>query len=220
VGFFLGQQQPPRDDLEWLLGAELVEQTGQVYFSTITAGGPAANAGIEAGDRLVALERQAVGSTEQLARILAGYEIGDLVRVEVDHRHRIEQYQLYLGLYTPVVSATPVTLVTPVVVISPPPPPSSSQGDARLGVYYRMLAENDPFAVADGALIITAWAGGAAEEAGLQPGDIITEVAGRQLSQDYTLQQALDNLGGGQRVTLKVWRAAAGQEESVQVMLK
>lgn len=95
------------------------------------------------------------------------------------------------------------------IVIPPDPPiwPGGGQEEARLGVYYRMLKPGDPFEVTDGALIITLLGEGTpAEEAGLVPGDIITQVGDRRLSSSWTLGDALSRYAAGDMVRLRIFR--------------
>ncbi len=95
------------------------------------------------------------------------------------------------------------------IVVPPDLPvwPGGGQEEARLGVYYRMLKPGDPFEVADGALIITLLDEGTpAEEAGLAPGDIITQVGDQWLSSSWTLGDALSRYAAGDVVRLRLFR--------------
>jgi len=95
-------------------------------------------------------------------------------------------------------------------VITWPPQPPDTYGDARLGVYYRTIQSGDPFAVSNGALIITVWSGSAAEDAGLEAADIVTRVGSRNLTRSYTLADALDRYSAGDNVSLSVWDHRTG----------
>ncbi len=226
AGFFIGRwyeqrQQPifPAYDAAYLLGATLDDQGDAVVVRDLILGGPAYNAGIQEGDHLKVIEQQPVNDARQAEKIIEGYAVGDMLRVEIDRNHFIEQYTVTLGLYLPIQDPTvpPPATPTPIMII-PPPQPQGSFGDARLGVYYRMLEPGDPFGVADGALMITVWDGGPASQAKLSAGDIVLQVEGRKLSQTYTLENALDNFRPGQTVRLYVLKAG-GSETTIRVTL-
>ena len=66
-----------------------------------------------------------------------------------------------------------------------------------------------------GAVVQRVTAGGPAEEAGLQRGDIITEFAGTTISSYTTLNTAISQCSPGQQVTLKVYRGGRYYEANV-----
>lgn len=111
----------------------------------------------------------------------------------------------------------------PVVVVPQPLPvdPLPVDGpyeEGRLGVVYRMLKPGDPFAVSEGALIVSLLAPDApAGAAGLEPGDIVTRVGGVALDDRLTLGDALAEYDAGERVTLTVDRA--GERFTVRLRL-
>lgn len=224
TGFFIGrwyeqQRLPilPAYDATYLIGASLDDQGDAVVVTDIILGGPASNAGIQEGDRLKVIEQQPISDARQAEKIIESYAVGDTLRLEIDRNHFIEQYSVTLGLYLFIEGPTVPPPPTPVVII-PPPQPQGSFGDARLGVYYRMLEPGDPFGVDDGALMITVWDGGPANLAGLSAGDIVLQVENQKLSQGYTLENALDNFAPGQTVRLYVLKTD-GSEKTIRVTL-
>lgn len=223
AGFFIGrwyeQQQPilPAYDATYLLGATLDDQGDAVVVTDIILGGPAYNAGLQEGDKLKVIEQQPVNDARQAEKIIEGYAVGDILRLEIDRNHFIEQYSVTLGLYLPIEQPTVPPPPTPIVII-PPPQPQGSVGDARLGVYYRMLEPSDNSAVDNGALMVMVWEGGPASLAGLSAGDIILQVGNQQLSQGYTLEDALNKFAPGQKVTLYVLKTD-GSEKTIRVTL-
>jgi S1-C subfamily serine protease len=200
---------PPLVDVYWLLGAQPVESDGIVYLTSIYPNGPAQTAGIEENDQLLDIEGEATLSADDVSSILSGYEPGDTVLVTIERAHRRMQFYVVLGLIT-ASTAPPVTLVP-----TEPPyilPPDQLE-DARLGIYYRMLQPGDPFAVAEGALIITLPGSETpALRAGLAPGDIITHVGGLQVTTRSPLEVVLDSFYAGETVTLSINRAGADLE--------
>ena len=110
-------------------------------------------------------------------------------------------------IYERAIAGPPVTIAPIVIPPEPPLLPNGGQEEARLGVYYRMLEPGDPFEVSEGALIIMLLDSGTpAERAGLQPGDIITQVGSNDLHAAFTLSDALWSYSAGESVRLRVLR--------------
>jgi S1-C subfamily serine protease len=65
------------------LGVTLDQQPDSLRITTVAMKGPAANAGITAGDTIVAIDGSTVGSRSHLAEILHKHHPGDTVRVTV-----------------------------------------------------------------------------------------------------------------------------------------
>jgi S1-C subfamily serine protease len=90
-----------------------------------------------------------------------------------------------------------------------------------LGVALRQLTpeirESLGVAVPSGALVIGVEAGGPAAAAGLQPGDVIVELAGHRITTVEDVLGALRETEPGQRVPLTVVRAGKRQELSLTV---
>lgn len=203
-------------DTYWLLGALLIDRDQAVYWERIAADSPADAAGIEEGDRLVAIADQPVNKAGEARSILERYGAGSQITLTIERNNRFEQHIIMLGYIYP----CPVIQPTyPPVIIAPPPQPSNTFSDARLGVYYRTIQPGDPFAVSDGALIITVWSGSPAEKAGLEAADIVTKVGNRWLTHSYTLNDALNRHSAGDRVSLSVWDHRTGKTTTLWVTL-
>jgi putative serine protease PepD len=69
----------------------------------------------------------------------------------------------------------------------------------------------------DGAQVGDATAGGPAAEAGIQPGDVITEVDGDRVSEPDDVAAAIEDNKPGDRVEVKVQRG--GSEQTIEVTL-
>jgi S1-C subfamily serine protease len=63
------------------LGIATGEATHGVYVASVTAGGPAANAGIHAGDVIVSVDGKPTSTTALLTTVLAGLKPGQRVQV-------------------------------------------------------------------------------------------------------------------------------------------
>jgi S1-C subfamily serine protease len=203
-------------DTYWLLGAALVDYGQGVYWESIAATGPADAAGIREGDRLVAVADQPVNKAGEARNLLEGYGAGAQVTLTLERNNRFEQHVITLGYIYPCPVISPTY---PPVIVVPPVQPSNTYSDARLGVYYRTVQSGDPFAVSDGALIITVWSGSPAEQSRLEAADIVTKVGNRQLTRSYTLDEALDRYSAGDRVSLSVWDHRTGNIVTLWVTL-
>jgi len=92
---------------------------------------------------------------------------------------------------------------------------------ARLGVSVQdvnqALAESFGMPAPAGALVSSIARGSAAAAAGLQPGDVILEVAGQPIESAGGLSSAIGLSTPGERVKLKVWRERAPRELDVRL---
>ncbi len=198
-------------DTYWLLGADLVERDGGVYFTALYPGGPVDTAGLNENDRLHAIGSETISTVAQAKATLARYVPGEVVKLTVERSNRYSQYPVVLGVILPV-------LISTVEPAPPPPPIIPPYGAARLGVYYRMIEPGDPSGLNEGAQIIAVWPGGAAEQIGLQPGDIILAVDNMPLSRYNTLEMALLPYSAGERVWLHI-HLTSGETTDMQVTL-
>jgi S1-C subfamily serine protease len=65
--------------------------------TTVIPGGPAAAAGLRAGDIITAVEGQAVGAEEPLLNALMGFTPGEEVRVVLNRAGQIIELEVRLG---------------------------------------------------------------------------------------------------------------------------
>lgn len=86
-----------------------------------------------------------------------------------------------------------------------------------LGVSYQMLSQRTALLnnVPEGAYVVDVVSDSAADKAGIQQDDIITQFDGKELTDKFTLADALKNKKPGDTVTLKVWRNTDTQDISV-----
>jgi S1-C subfamily serine protease len=204
------------DYLYLLLGASVTQRADGVYLERVATSGPAYSAGLLEGDRLERIGRERIESEAQVKRLLADYRPGDEVLITVERTPWVNQYAVTLGYYLVYIEYTVEPPIEP-LPINPPLPQPNTYEEARLGVYYRMLEAGDPFGVDDGALIVSVWNGGAAAQAGLDPGDIITGVGGLPVAGSSDLGMVLDNFRVGDSVRLTVY--SGGTHQNVRVTL-
>ncbi|HEY9193557.1 MAG TPA: DegQ family serine endoprotease, partial [Methyloversatilis sp.] len=90
---------------------------------------------------------------------------------------------------------------------------------ARLGVSIQPITRDlaDSFGMdrIRGALVASVEQGGPADRAGLQPGDVVLAVDGRDVADSFDLPKVIGNLPPGKAVKLKLWRQGSERELSV-----
>jgi len=221
VGFFAGRayERSTRYDVYWLLGATISQGLEGPYLDVVYPGGPASAAGLQSGDYIGAIDGRPITTAVKARRAIGLHLPGDTVQITARRDGRVIQASVLLGFMV-IVRPEPYP-VEPTIVwpIEPPPLPFPGTSEvALLGVYYRMLEPGDPFGVEDGALVITTWPGGPADQAGIAAGDIILEVDDQALSEAHTLEQALARYEAGNTVRLEVL-TASGDRVTLRVRL-
>ena len=68
-----------------------------VYVNSVDAGSGAEAAGMKAGDRIVSIGTQLVETTDDVTNALKGYNVGDVVEVQVDRGRELMTLQVTLG---------------------------------------------------------------------------------------------------------------------------
>jgi S1-C subfamily serine protease len=140
----------------------------------------AAQAGLRTGDRIVSIDGQAIANQRQFQAYLSG-QYGRRVPVIIERDGR--QYTVQLGMQRP------------------------SADGAWLGVY---LSEQQQEGDRQGARITHVYPSGPAARAGLRPGDVVTQINGRQIEGTPELIAAVDSLEPSARTEFLVLR---GQNE-------
>jgi serine protease Do len=149
--------------------------------SSVDANGPAAKAGLKPGDVILAVNGQQVGDSSDLPSLIAGMKPGTKADI-----------QLWRDKSTKDVTAT-IGALTDSKVASNDTPQSQMQG--RLGVAVRPLTpEEKSNSSLDHGLLVEQ-AAGAAENAGIQPGDVILAVNGRPVTSGDQLKQMIAHAG-------------------------
>jgi S1-C subfamily serine protease len=223
VGFFVGRayERSTRYDVYWLLGATVNQGIEGPYLDVVYPGGPASAAGLQSGDHIGAIDGRPMTNANRVRREIGHHLPGDMIQITARRDGDVIQAPVLLGFMV-VVRPEPYPVpVEPTIIWPVEPPPAPFPGtseEALLGVYYRMLEPGDPFGTDDGALIIMAWPGGPADQAGLTAGDIIIAVGDQTLSETRTLQDALSRHSAGETVRLRVLNSE-GNTVSMRVRL-
>ncbi len=150
----------------------LPAQTGAVVTGFATDDSPAQRAGLRAGDVIMSVNGQPVESSDRLSRVLANFQPGETVTLDVIRYGARQQFRVRLGE----VPATPAPTRT--AAATPQPTPPAAVG--RLGVQYApitpQLAEQFRLDTREGLVITNVQAGGPAARKGVQRGQRIVEV--------------------------------------------
>lgn len=196
---------------------------------------PAAEAGLEAGNVITAVDGKALDETTDLASAISQYKPGDEITLEVaqsaDDEDRSE-ITVTLGenpdqsdkalLGVRYRAATDVRMhldeMMPSVPTDPDAPTTPAPGQGLLP----FLRGQSPFSTPDavtGAVVQSVTTESPAEAAGLQSGDVITEIDGESVATPQDLVDAVGAKQPGDTVTLTVERTGEQEPLSVKVTL-
>jgi serine protease Do len=146
--------------------------------------GPAAKAGVEAGDVITAVNGQSVRDARELARIIGGFAPGSTVKLDVLHKGQAKVVSLTLGQLSNIQEAK--------ADIEADGKGSTRGTDVpRLGL---TVAPAGKVAGAgkEGVVITKVEPRSAAANRGLKKGDLILEVAGKSVSNPSDIGEALE----------------------------
>ena len=161
------------------LGVQTKEQDGRVVVVRTTPKGPAAKAGVLKDDAIAALDGQPIGSQAKLLEAIGERAVGDEIDVEVARGEET------LTLTVKLAKRPGMT----------PRPP-------RAAPYLGLTVEQK-----DGAVVIKEVAPDSpAQKAGLQPGDVLLEFAGKKQTTVRGFLTALRGRRPGQKVPIKTKR--------------
>ncbi|WP_028217819.1 DegQ family serine endoprotease [Paraburkholderia oxyphila] len=149
--------------------------------SSVDSNGPAAKAGLKPGDVILAVNGEPVGDSSDLPSLIAGMKPGTKADIQVWRDKSTKDFSATIGS------------LSDSKVASNDTPQSQMQG--RLGVAVRPLTpeEKSNSSVDHGLLVEQA--AGAAENAGIQPGDVILAVNGRPVTSADQLKQMIAHAG-------------------------
>jgi S1-C subfamily serine protease len=208
-----------------------IEGSGAVVVEVVP-GGPAEAAGIQEGDVILAVDGQDLGAERDLAEIIAGYEPGEVVTLEIERP-----------------GEGPMDVM---VALGEQP---EEEGGAYLGVRYQSLPHADmlrgyapgefrefdfedlPFEIPEdefhldlpfdlpggelqqGAIVRSVAEGSPAANAGLSVGDVITGIDGTAVEGPEALSDAVSGREPGDIISLTVFRPDSGVETEMEIAL-
>jgi serine protease Do len=175
------QIQPVTQDIADSMG---LKQAEGALVADPQKDGPAAKAGVEAGDVITAANGQPVKDARELARVIGGFAPGSTVKLDVLHKGRGKVVSLTLGQLPNVQEAKADT-------------EADSKGSAdgtdvaQLGLTVAPAAKVDG-ADKEGVVVLKVEPKSAAADRGLKKGDVILEVAGKRVANPNDVREAIE----------------------------
>jgi serine protease Do len=152
--------------------------------SSVEAGGPAAKAGLEPGDVILTLNGEPVPDSNALPAQVAGLAPGTTAKVQVWRDKTTKDLSVTVGSLTDAKTAS-----------AGPDKSESASQDARLGVSVRPLTPDEKQSASLARGLLVQQAGGPAESAGIQAGDVILAVNGQPVSTVEQLKTMVAHAG-------------------------
>ncbi|HZZ10462.1 MAG TPA: DegQ family serine endoprotease [Paraburkholderia sp.] len=151
--------------------------------SSVDPGGPAAKAGLQPGDVILSVNGEPVSDSSDLPSQVAGLAPGSSATVQVWRDKAAKEMKVTIGSLSDVKSASADKADQP------------TQLQGRLGVAVRPLTPEEKSGASVSHGLLVQQAGGAAESAGIQPGDVILAVNGRPITSVDQLKQMISSAG-------------------------
>jgi len=146
--------------------------------------GPAAKAGVEAGDVITAVNGQQVKDARELARIIGGLVPGSAAKLDLVHKGQDKMVSLTLA-------QLPNTQEAKADVEADEKRASHGTDVARLGLTIAPASKVDG-AGNEGVVVMKVDPESAAADRGLKKGDVILEVAGRSVGNPSDVREAIE----------------------------
>ncbi len=164
-------------------------------IARVVADSPADKSGLRVGDVILKFGGEAVETSGSLPPLVGRANPGDRVKVEVLRDGRRETIDVEIGAL-PERNAVASTNK-----------PEPGDGD-RLGLAIDNLtqAQRDKLGVEKGGVLVTRVTGGAAEDAGIQRGDVIVMVNGEHIESDKQFGEVVASLPEGKTVAILIQR--------------
>jgi serine protease Do len=193
--------QPLTEEIAEALGLD--EKRGALVVEVLE-GTPAAEAGLESGDVILSFDGKEVASPEELSRTVAETEVGDTVEIGI-----------LRGGERRTVNAKIALLEEPEQMAEAPGVPPEETDTGELGL---KLAELSPelreeFGIpeeTDGVLVLDVEEGSAAAEENIAPGDVITKVGQKEVSDPDDVIAAIEEARRSDKKSILVLRERAG----------
>src|SRR6266851_3806284 len=175
------QIQPVTQDIADSMG---LKQAEGALVADPQKDGPAAKAGLEAGDVITAVNGQSVKDARELARIIGGFAPGSTAKLDVLHKGQGKVVSLTLGQLPNAQEAK--------ADIEADGKGSTHGTDVpRLGLTVAPAGKVDG-AGKEGVVVMKVEPKSAAADRGLKKGDVILEVAGKSVSNPSEVREALE----------------------------
>lgn len=208
-----GQQQVPRAYLG-IQPAPPAANSNAIVIGDVDPNGPAGKAGLKSGDRIVRVDDQAPASLDAFTDMLSKHKPGDKLSFVVQRDGKEEKINVTLS-ERPAEGAPPATdrnqgrerdrdQEAPRAFLGVAMQDMSPQLKQRLGVN-----------VDQGVIVAEVTPNSPAAKAGLQNGDVITQANGKAITASRQLFDAIQQVGAGKEVNLKVARGSDTRDVKV-----
>src|SRR5579884_2798605 len=192
--------------------------TQGVVVRSVSRSGPAGKAGIQKGDVITHIGKQAVENYNQLEQILAQHKPGDKVPVTVMRNDKKQELHVTLGERGAMAGGEQGLPSEQ----GGPSEGSNARQSAYIGVEAEPLtperAQQLGIQAEHGAYVRNVMPNSPAATAKLQTGDVITQIDGKPVEDINPLRTAVEQAGVGKTITLTVLRD--GKSRQVKVRLK
>ena len=179
-----------------------------VFVQSVTAGGPAAKAGMQASDIIVGINGQALKDGDQLVQTISAAQPGTTVALKVLRDGKPVEVSVKMGDRADIVADNG----------SGKQSRESEEGEseathARLGVNVQNLTESDREQMglkADGVVIASVEPGSFAEDIGLQKGDVLVEINRHHVASAADVRNSMQSAKSGEAMAFKLMRNNGG----------
>jgi serine protease Do len=161
-----------------LAGSFGLPKAGGALVASVENGSPAAKAGLKSGDVVLKIDGAEIGSSLDLTSRVGSMKPGATAKLEVWRDGKPLQIAVKVG-------------ETPVAKTAAAAPEKADLSGSRLGVAVRNLSADEQKQVGVEGGVVVEQVAGAAEKAGIRPGDIILAVNGKQLKSAEELKAAI-----------------------------
>lgn len=188
------------------LGVGLSNEDGAV-ISSVYPDTPAADAGLQAGDRIVSVDGKDVEDSDALVRAIGHYRAGDDLRLSIERAGRAQRVKVTLGE-----RPSQQALRSGEFRVSPEAAPAPPQRDAppKLGVALRMAPD---LGLGAEGVVVESVRDGMPADGLLEAGDLLLKVNGQPVETPADVAAALGR--AGDRLSVVV---ARGDEERLVVI--
>jgi len=202
------QIQPVTSDIADSLGMKKAEGA---LVAEPQANGPAAKAGIESGDVIVAVNGEPVKDAKELARTIGGLAPGNAVKLNVLHKGQDKVINLTLG-------QLPNTVEAKADLDKDSSKPSRGTDVPKLGMTVAP-ANSVAGAGKEGVVVTEVDPKSAAAERGFKEGDVILEVGGKSVASADDVRDAITAARGDNKSTVLMRVKSGGSSRFVAVPL-
>jgi serine protease Do len=197
-----------------------LSRTEGAEIRTVERGAPAELAGMKAGDVIVEFNGKPVRDNSELIAVVAGTSPGTTVPVRVIRDKKpvmlnVKVAELDVAQESSLAQGRPRPEAAPT-----PEPTDTDFGMSVQEISPRELRQAQVPSGAGGAFVAEVTPFGAAQRAGLVPGDVILSIRGQAMHSLDQVTKALDDVPSGQTVRVIVWGLRQGQRQEISIPLR